>query len=359
MKAKLVNVNPFEVMEDIERHSPSRPHADGSVRTRFNTSFHPEYEAPDLPTRPSEKPYSFKRWLPLILRSRGLAYSDLQIITFSLPQARLLLRVADASIPSGSINRIYREEVDEEIMPAFESLTFPPEGLFMRLDACSAKDGVRKILGNSALRSVEEILLLLLTSSRARNAIFNAVEEGAKVVELFFTPWDGRMRTDREYRVFCPPFRSADSLRVSAISQYRWHGEWHFHFASDEVRKQAVEKIVEGVDGIRKQIAAELDPENEMDDLLMRQGLTFDVFFDEERDLVQLVELNVFGARSACGSCLFDWIQDRNTLEGHGEPEDVEFRVTCFEISGYERSFSSSPEGYEDDDEGNKFVKKA
>ncbi|KAI0444157.1 hypothetical protein F4803DRAFT_512215 [Xylaria telfairii] len=352
MKARLVNINHFEVLADIEQQYSSRARADNSVRARFNTSFHSEHEAPDLPTRPSQKPYSFKRWLPLILRLRGLASSDLQIVTFSLAQARLLLRVADASIPCSSINRIYREEIDEEIMPAFESLTFPPEGLFMRLDACSAKDGVQKIPGNSALRSVEAILLLLLTSLRARNALFDAVEENAKVVELFFTPWDGHMRTEREYRVFCPPFRPADSLRVSAISQYRWHKQWLFYLASDEVRKKAVEKIVEGVDGIRKQIAAELDPEDEMDDLLMRQGLAFDVFFDEERDLLQLVELNVFGVRSACGSCLFQWIKDRKTLEGHGEPEDVEFRVTYQEASDYEASCSSLSEDGEEDNEG-------
>ncbi|KAI1750337.1 hypothetical protein F4782DRAFT_509986 [Xylaria castorea] len=353
MKVRFVNISHFEVLADIEQQysSRARAHADESARAQFNTSFHTEREAPDLPTRPSQKPYSFKRWLPLILRSRGVASSDAQIVTFSLAQVRLLLRVADASIPSGSINRIYREEIDEEVVPAFNSLTFPPEGLFMRFDACSAKDGVQKIPGNSALRSVNEILLLLLTSLRARNALFDTIEENSKVFELFFMPWNSRMRSEREYRIFCPPFRSADSLRISAISQYRWHKQWLFYLASDDVRKQAVEKIVEGVDGIRKQIAAELDAEDEMDDLLMRQGLTFDVFFDEEGDVVQLVELNVFGVRSACGSCLFQWIRDRKTLEGHGEPEDVEFRVTYQEVS-YEESSSTSCEDDEENDEG-------
>ncbi|KAI0450515.1 hypothetical protein F5B21DRAFT_517432 [Xylaria acuta] len=326
MATQIVNIDHFEVLADIEQRGASRAHAGGSVRARFNTSFHTEREAPDLPTRPFEKPYSFKRWLPLILRSRGLAASDAQVVTCSHAQARLLLRVAEASIPSNSINRIYREEIDEEIVPAFASLTFPPEGLFMRLDACSAKDGVQKIPGNPALHSVDGILLLLLTSYRARNALLNAIEEDAEVFELFFIPWNGHMRSEREYRVFCPPFRPADSLRISAISQYRWHRQWLFYLAAENLRKQAVEKVVDGIDEIRKQIAAELDAEDEMDDLLMRQGLTFDVFFDEERDLVQLVELNAFGVRSACGSCLFQWIRDRKTLEGHGEPEGVEFR---------------------------------
>ncbi|KAI1195497.1 hypothetical protein F5X97DRAFT_307851 [Nemania serpens] len=342
MKVRLINVNYSEVLADIEYRHSSQAHADGSVRPSFNTSFHTEREAPDLSTVPSENPYSFKRWLPLILRSRGLTPEDSQVVTFSLARARLLLRVAEASLPSGSINRIYREEVDEEIVPALELLNIPPEGLFMRLEACSAKDGVQKIPGNSALRSVEEILLRLLTSRRARNALINALEGGAKEFQLFFTPWNGPMRTDREYRVFCPPFRSPDSLRISAISQYKWHDQWLFHLASDEQRNQAVENIVEGSDEIRKQIAAELDVHDETDNLLMRQGLTFDVFFNEERCLVQLVELNVFGVRSACGSCLFQWIRDRDTLEGRGKPDDVEFRVTYQEACDNEMSSSSS-----------------
>ncbi|KAI0541586.1 hypothetical protein GGR58DRAFT_433893 [Xylaria digitata] len=341
MKVKLVNVNHFDILADIEQQYSSRAHADDSVRARFNTSFHTEREAPDLPIRPSEKPYSFKRWLPLILRSRGLASSDLQTVTFPLAQARLLLQVADASLPSGSINRIYQEEIDQEVVPSFDSLVFPPEGLFMRLEACSAKDGVQKIPGKSALRSVGEILLPLLTSLRARNALFNAIEGDAKVFELFFTPWNGRMRSEREYRIFCPPFHSADSLRISAVSQYRWHRQWLFYLASNELREQAVEKI-----------AAELDVGDEMDNLMMRQGLTFDVFFDEEHDLVQLVELNVFGVRSACGSCLFQWIRDRKILEGRGDPEDIEFRVTYQEVSDYEGSSSSPSEGGEEGDEG-------
>ncbi|KAI0107222.1 hypothetical protein GGR51DRAFT_516729 [Nemania sp. FL0031] len=350
-KARLVNIDIFDVLVDIEYQNSLFAHAGDLTTARFNTSFHTEREAPDIPTRPSEKPYSFKRWLPLLLRSRGLVSSDAQVVTSSLAQARLLLQAADASIPSGSVNRIYREEIDEEIKPSFNALEFPPEGLFMRLEACSAKDGVQKRPGNSALRSVDGVLLLLLTSMRARNAVFNALEGGEKVFELFFTPWNGRMRSEREYRVFCPPFSSVDSLRISAISQYRWHKEWLFQPGPDERRKQVVDKIVKGCDEIRKQIAAELDPNNDMDGLLMRQGLTFDVFFDEELDLVQLVELNVFGVRSACGSCLFHWIRDKKILEGRGETDDIEFRVTYQEINE-DKLLPSSPSNEDEEHEG-------
>ncbi|KAI0204418.1 hypothetical protein F4808DRAFT_342104 [Astrocystis sublimbata] len=330
MKTNVVNISPLEVWADIEQTSTAKARGDYSTTARFNTSFHTEREAPHLPSRPSEKPYSFKRWLPLILRSRGLASSDAQVVTLSRAQTRLLLKTADATIPSGSaaINRLYREDIDEKIVPAFDSLTFPADGLFMRLDACSAKDGVRKRPWVLALHSVEEALLLLLTSQRASNAMFHVLDSGDKEMDIFFLSWNHRMQSDREYRVFCPPFHSPDSLRISAISQYRWHREWFFNLAPVEEKEEAVEKIAKGVAAIAKQIAAEVDGEEEMDMLLMRQGLTFDVFFDHEYDLVQLVELNTFGARSACGSCVFHWIRDRKVLEGGDEHADVEFRLS-------------------------------
>ncbi|KAH9887116.1 hypothetical protein F4778DRAFT_797545 [Xylariomycetidae sp. FL2044] len=349
MEFKLVNISPLEVLADIEQKYATQAHATDPVTAQFNSSFHTVREAPDLPTVPSEEPYSFKRWLPLVLQSRGLAPSNAQVVTFSLAQARLLLRAADASIPSGHINRVYREDIDEEIVPAFGSLTFPPEGLFMRLEACSAKDGVLKAPGDPALRCVGDILLLLLTSSRARNALFHLLERGAEEFELFFTPWNARMRAEREYRVFCPPAGSADSLRISAISQYVWHKPWLLQSLSKEMQKQAAEKIVEGCHTIKRQIAAELDVNDGMDRLLIRQGLTFDVFFDEEHSLVQLVELNVFGVRSACGSCLFQWIRNRKTLEGDENP--IEFRVSFQDVPEHRGSSLATAGGNREDGE--------
>ncbi|KAI0521507.1 hypothetical protein F5B22DRAFT_595202 [Xylaria bambusicola] len=342
MTVSLVNIDHFEVLADIEQTNPSRAHGIDSTKARFNTAFHTEHEAPDLLARPSEKPYSFKRWLPLILRSRRLAPSDAQIVTLSQPQTRLLLRVAEASIPLGSINRIYREEIDEEIVPSFLAIEFPQEGLFMRFDACSAKDGMQKTFENSPLRSVNEALLLLLTSYRARNTMINALDDGAQVFEVFFMPWNDRMRGEREYRVFCPAFSSVDSLRISAISQYRWYQQWRFYLEPDKERRAIVERIVEGAEEIKVQIAAELDPEDEMDSLLMKQGLTFDVLYDEHLGAIDLIELNVFGVRSACGSCLFQWINDRKILEGQTEPKALEFRVTFVERVDRESSSENS-----------------
>lgn len=307
--------------------------------TNFNTSFHTQDEAPDVPSQASERPCRFKRWLPLILRNRGLPPTAVQTVTLSRAQARLMLEVVEASLPSGTgkINRMYREDVAEVLAPVFaSSLQFPPDGLFMRMEACSAKDGMGKVGG---LHSIDEIFRRLCTSYRARNALFEELEANTATFEFFFLPFDDCMRSAREYRVFCPPVSPSHSnkadpqpqraSRVAAISQYRWYEPWIFADLPETEAREIVHKVFHGAEIICKEIVNETDPKDEMDQLLLTQGLTFDLLLDETDGVVQLVELNVFGIRSACGSCLFHWVKDRRVLEGVGTDGTVEFRVTC------------------------------
>ena len=299
----------------------------------FNTAFHTTDEAPGF-ERPSEAPYSFKRWLPVILESRKLPTSSLQIVRLTVPQTRLLIQACDASIPKGSMNLSLAEDVEDVIEPAFSGLVFPAEGLFMRLDACSPKDGAQLEPGQVAVRSVKEAVLRLVTSLRCRNAIVTALENmkegpggGGNVEgpEIYFLPFNERMRSEREYRAFCPPRGEA----ITGISQYRWHKEWMFSDQSGEEKEQVMKKIVTGAREVHKVICANIDSRRHMDDLLLKQGFSFDVFYDEEHDTRELVELNVFGIRSGCGSCLFQWVEDRAQLYGEGpDGQTLEFRVT-------------------------------
>ena len=57
---------------------------------------------------------------------------------------------------------------------------------------------------------------------------------------------------------------------------------------------------------------------------LRRDGFVFDVLETPDGD-VQLVELNMFGPLSGCGSCLFEWITNSEVL--YGEKEGVVLRV--------------------------------
>ncbi|KAK4179578.1 hypothetical protein QBC36DRAFT_70526 [Triangularia setosa] len=298
-------------------------------QTDFNTSFHSAEEAPDL-IRPSESPISFKRWLPVILSLRNTPSSAplVQIVTLSKSQARLLLRTAEGSLQTGSLNRMYAEDIADEINPVLESqLVFPPEGLFLRLAACSPKDGAQLIRGKIAMTTVEEVILRLVTSVRARNALFNSLEAGDETFDLFFLPFDDRMGSDQEYRVFCPP----GGRKITAISQYEWHKEWRYSLQEDDVRKHTVHTMMSGITAVHQRILGDLDEENKLDNLFLQQGFSFDIFFDETTEICELVELNGFGARSSCGSCLFQWVKDREQL--YGGTEDMEFRVAISSLS--------------------------
>ena len=306
----------------------------------FNTSFHSIAEAPDL-VRPNDSPYSFKSWLPLILRTRQQPITitaeagqcpPVQTIRLTLTQTRLLLAAIEASILLQQVNRTFREDLEDEIVPLLKSsLVFPPQGLFLRLDACSPKDGA----GPLALRRVEDVLLKVVTSVRVRNALVHHVDDpegdrrvdgdgaGISGLEMFFLPFDERMAGDREYRVFCRP----GDGRVTGISQYRWYRPWRFAGLGEEEQERVAKRIVEEAEEVRGMVldevrhAAEEDP---LMRLLLEQGFSFDLFFDEDHDTCSLVELNTFGVRSACGSCLFQWVRDRRVLYGSDE---AEFRV--------------------------------
>lgn len=98
---------------------------------RYNSNFHTEAEAPGLQI-PELKPYSYKRWLPLIAQSRGISTSSAQIITISPSQGRLIVSASRASQYTRVLNRVYAEDLKDSLEPTLSSLVFPAEGLFLR-----------------------------------------------------------------------------------------------------------------------------------------------------------------------------------------------------------------------------------
>ncbi|KAK0387573.1 hypothetical protein NLU13_3819 [Sarocladium strictum] len=300
--------------------------------TRFNTSFCKLETLPRFVDKPSEAPYSFSRWLPLITRSRGLGEDDVQTVILTPQQARLLVDASTASIITRVVSRVHREDLEEMVYPAFSTLTYPPDGrgLFMRLSGCSAKDATCRLhegrKPQALMLSTENIVLCLATSQRATNDLQRSLDEGLLKIPVFFLPFDARMGSDREYRVFCAP----GSGRMTAISQYQWHKPWRLkETGSDPDRMKAVvDRISRGAQELQQEIMAVLYPGRcGEDSVLLEQGFSFDAFYDEDADDVQLVELNVFGARSGLGACLFNWSHDFDLLYGEAGTEG-EFRVT-------------------------------
>ena len=311
MKWLKKNIEHAKVQADIDTGAPSE----------FNTSFHNKEEAPDLDF-PAGPPYSYERWLRLILRSRGLPPSAVQKVTFTPAQARLLLEACKGSIPTGRINLMLAEDLESEIAPVLSQLSFPPEGLFARLDACSPKDGTHSNPAQPAIHSVDEIILRVVTSGRCRSAINGCLSAG-KPVELFFLPFDGRMASEKEYRVFC----RTNDCRLTGISQYKWHKPWLYADRPEAEQNAIISQICYEAMKLRQEILAELG-DSENDQLVLKQGMSFDLLFIEETQTVELVELNSFGVQSPCGSCLFQWVKDRRQLYDEGDRDTLEFRYS-------------------------------
>ncbi|KAI1385373.1 uncharacterized protein F4822DRAFT_412889 [Hypoxylon trugodes] len=340
---KLVHIDYKTVTGDVFTPEDSPRPSDRNPSQRFNSFFDYPAEEPHAIV-PSGIPCSFKRWSPLILRTRGLSSSVVQTVTLSYLQQHLLLGHA-RSLPSSHLTG---NNIDKDVMTSFAHLRFPPEGIFMRVLAYPPKDEAHAFPLFTAKGVIDHLISLEWTHRTLSNSLephkerldvydpsglslesFELVRNGREDIELIFVPFDHRASLSRRYRVFCPPARFASQSYISAISQYDWRRPWFLASNNGLDMARAAEKITRECDKLREMIVGELNLNNWMDKGMLSQGFTFDVLFDEERDVFQLIELDTFGTRSACGSCLFHWEDDAYVLHFPGSgTENTEFRVT-------------------------------
>ncbi|KAF8847168.1 hypothetical protein BDZ45DRAFT_709774 [Acephala macrosclerotiorum] len=224
----------------------------------YNSNFHTENEAPGEP-----------------IPTEDIPQESIQTTNLTNAQAQLIIDASRSSLHTRELSRIYTEEL-EELASSFQSLLFPSQGL-------------------------------LTTSHRATNFILRCMER-QEGVELFFLPFDENMRTEKEYRVFCVP----PDGRVTCISQYRWHKPNIFFGHAGEDVAIIIDQVKKGALSYHHEILLGLNIGNggDMDKLLLKQGFTFDIMFDEGSGKCKFIEPNSFGARSGCGSCLFHWLND-------------------------------------------------
>jgi hypothetical protein len=288
----------------------------------YNSYFHTAIEAPDFPI-PTEIPQYYTRWLPLISQSQLIPPQLIHTFALTPTQGRLLLSATQASIHTRELNRIYAEELSDTVIPILSSLTFPPKGLFLRLDASSPKDGVG---GTQPLESADEVVLRLTTSHRAMNAITKLVE-GAQEIPMYFLPFNDKMMTEKEFHVFCPPGEG----NITAVSQYKWHARSIFASLVKDELELILWKVFGGIQYVHEEILEMVKKRSdELDELMLKQGFTFDVLWDGERERCELIELNSFGTRSGCGTCLFHWLRDGLVLYGKNwrANREIEFRIS-------------------------------
>jgi hypothetical protein len=205
---------------------------------------------------------------------------------------------------------------------------------FIRLDQMSPKDST--LIGNGPISTFADVVVKICSSMRAHGCLQRAkkdADEAGEVVttQLILNPWDESMDPAKEFRVFVPPPAAlgnlqphVNDLRISAISQYRWHHAFTAPF--DLTVQEVVDCVAEGAQRMLTElvayIATELDAS--MREAVLKYGFSFDVVLKEGRE-VELVEINPFGAMSGCGACLFNWVLNGKMLYGL---EKAEFAVT-------------------------------
>lgn len=293
----------------------------------YNTSFHtreeitavlPNIHHPD----PEEQPWMLLRpWLLLILKSQGISPESVHEISLPGPFLTILFSTIRVGLYLGRVNK---DDIND-LVSWFPTTTtngcdivalLQRQKFFARLDTCSLKDA---IIGLGPITVICDICTRLATSARATKGLRDLREgKPGYPSSLFLFPWRDEVRTEQEYRVFCPP-----GTRIVAISQYRWHQPWYHRDVPTDEQVEIAEKLVHGCEELYDQILKHAGDER---DEVTENGFVFDVVENPQTYEVQLLELNCFGAMTGCGACLFHWIKDADML--YGLREGVEVRVT-------------------------------
>ena len=290
----------------------------------YNTKFHTREEITAvLPNithfSPEDQPWILlEPWLDLITSSRGLQESKIHRII--LP-GKFLVLLIHASGVGLQLGRISAGDA-EDLVDTFPKLTIRGEIIedlvqkdkyFVRLDTCSLKDA---IIGEGPVRSTTDLWTRLAISARGMTGVKDLRKAGIPIY-MYLLPWDTMLRTELEYRVYCPP----DKGKIAAMSQYHWHAPWYHAGVKDE-HENIADRLFKNCEKLHRKIVAH----PAMTEVLRSRGFVFDVVEDPVNQAVGLIELNDFGALSWCGACRFHWVRDASLF--HGLNERIEVRVT-------------------------------
>ncbi|KAJ7615351.1 hypothetical protein FB45DRAFT_935471 [Roridomyces roridus] len=285
----------------------------------------PSFASLGIPTaKPDPNPTLYGPWMPLITRLRGLPTSTVHTVVLTPIYARTLLEASPVAMLNGRLSESHREDLLEP-SPFDHLFPGPVEGYFARLDSASPKDSP---FFSGALTSASQVVHQLATSHRASNGLTDALAQSSPFPpRVHFVPWDTSMDTRREYRVFCAPRSQLKTRegRVTAVSQYSWHRRSILADLPREELEAQLTHLLEGIERIHGNIKTHA-VQIGMKDKLESEGFVFDVYIHPDTNEVQLLELNPFGVTSLCGSCLFNWVTDVETL--YGGREEVEVKIS-------------------------------
>lgn len=299
----------------------------------FNTSFlDPALLPPALGTRiptvlPDPQTTFYGRWINLVVRLRNISPNVVRTVTLTPYYAKTLLNASTVAMLTGKISNLHKDDLldpspFDHLFPKLAAAEAAPPRYFARYDAASPKDSPL----DAPLTSPSAIVDQLATSQRSYSSLTDALALDSPI-HIYFMPWDEAMDTRREYRVFCSPTSEYNPRpnRVTAVSQYSWHKPSLLAEHPREKIEAEMNHLLEGIERIHREIMA-YSATNGTKESLDREGFVFDVYVHTGIGEVQLLELNPFGIASGCGSCLFNWVTDAETL--YGNKEEIEVRLS-------------------------------
>jgi hypothetical protein len=301
----------------------------------FNTSFlDPALLPPSLATRiptalPDPRATFYGRWIDLIIRLRKIDPNVVRTLTLTPYYAKTLLTASTVAMLTGKISNLHKDDLldpspFDHLFPKPAASEASPPRYFARYDAASPKDSPL----DAPLTSPSAVVAQLATSQRSHNSLSDALALDSPI-HIYFMPWDETMDTRREYRVFCAPTSDYNPRpnRVTAVSQYSWHKPSLLAELPREQLENEMNHLLEGIARIHGEIMV-YSVENGTKESFDKEGFVFDVYVHRDAGMgeVQLLELNPFGIASGCGSCLFNWVTDAETL--YGNKEEIEVRLS-------------------------------
>lgn len=190
--------------------------------------------------------------------------------------------------------------------------------IFCRLNECSMKQST-----NYKVRPFSDgsdILDGLLRDQRVTSWLALA-KYNIKSTTIYLSDFDPSFAIKNEYRVFV--WRG----KVTGISQYRWFPTDETEYHTEESARRIGEDILcfmEGNDGLLSRLNDHSRKKQGRQDLSINtpeheNGITLVADVVHTEGCVYLVEINLFGGETGCGSSLFHWKRDEPVLYGDGK----------------------------------------
>lgn len=308
------------------------------MRDRYNSSFHSdmqhvgqcEYDGIDTWLEGARSFMKQSPWGQVTLSGECLE---------EVKELGNLAQVDPSRLPRAVKNSLYlsslTESIDDCIVQHRKAMNPPsvPSPIFCRLNECSMKQST-----NYKVRPFSDGSDILDGILRDRRVIswLAMPKYNIRSTTIYLSDFDTSFASKNEYRVFV--WRG----KVTGISQYRWFPTDETEYHTEESARCIGEDVLcfmEGKDGLLSQLKDHTMKKQARQDLSNNTpvqnaaGASHKALANDKHEKeitlvadvvhtggrVYLVEINLFGGETGCGSSLFHWKRDELVLYGDGK----------------------------------------